>query len=94
MSSGVLSAGRVVVRFGRAERGSPVVSRVPSLEGVPLACRGLAGRAGGFAALVASVLNGKGAMPAKGGNAALEQADIENAVRYMLEQAGVSAAGS
>lgn len=45
----------------------------------------------GFAALVQSVLNGKGAMPPKGGAMALEQADIENAVRYMLEQAGVSA---
>ena len=40
------------------------------------------------------VENGKGAMPAKGGNAALEQADVENAVRYMLEQAGASAPGS
>lgn len=45
----------------------------------------------GFDALVQSVLNGKGAMPPKGGAVTLEQADIENAVRYMLEQAGVSA---
>jgi cytochrome c5 len=45
----------------------------------------------GFEALVQSVLNGKGAMPPTGGAIALEQADIENAVRYMLEQAGVSA---
>ena len=45
----------------------------------------------GFDALVQSVLNGKGAMPPKGGATTLEQADIENAVRYMLEQAGVSA---
>jgi cytochrome c5 len=45
----------------------------------------------GFDALMQSVLNGKGAMPPKGGATTLEQADIENAVRYMLEQAGVSA---
>ena len=51
-------------------------------------------RAGaGFEALVASVIKGKGAMPANGGNPSLEQADVENSVRYMLEQAGVSAAG-
>ena len=47
----------------------------------------------GMSALVASVLNGKGAMPPKAGNPALEEADVENAVRYMLEQAGVSAGG-
>lgn len=46
----------------------------------------------GVAALVQSVLKGKGAMPPKGGAMTLGEADIENAVRYMLEQAGVSAA--
>jgi cytochrome c5 len=51
-------------------------------------------RAGtGFDALVQSVVNGKGAMPPKGGNPALEMADVENVVRYMLEQAGVTAEG-
>jgi cytochrome c5 len=36
--------------------------------------------------LVVSVLTGKGAMPAKGGNAALSEADIRAAVEYMLAQ--------
>lgn len=40
----------------------------------------------GTDALVASVLKGKGAMPAKGGNAALSEADIKAAVEYMLAQ--------
>ena len=38
----------------------------------------------GKAALVASVTNGKGAMPAKGGNAALADADVAAAVDYIL----------
>jgi cytochrome c5 len=51
-------------------------------------------RAGsGFATLVQSALKGKGAMPPKGGQAGLGEADIRNAVRYMLEQAGVEAGG-
>jgi cytochrome c5 len=49
--------------------------------------------ANGFDALVASVLNGKNAMPPKGGVPTLSEADIQNAVRYMLEQAGVEAGG-
>jgi len=49
--------------------------------------------AGGIDALVGTVLSGKGAMPPKGGVPTLTEADIENAVRYMLEQAGVSAGG-
>jgi cytochrome c5 len=40
----------------------------------------------GADALVVSVLTGKGAMPAKGGNAALSEADIRAAVEYMLAQ--------
>lgn len=34
--------------------------------------------------LVASVLKGKGAMPVKGGDATLSEADIRAAVEYML----------
>jgi cytochrome c5 len=40
----------------------------------------------GKAALVASVTNGKNAMPAKGGNAALSGDDISAAVDYILTQ--------
>jgi cytochrome c5 len=36
--------------------------------------------------LVASVLKGQGAMPAKGGNTTLSEADIRAAVEYMLAQ--------
>ena len=45
----------------------------------------------GFAALLQSVLKGKGAMPAKGGLSNLSDADVENAVHYMLKEAGVEA---
>lgn len=38
----------------------------------------------GPAALRASVLRGKGAMPPKGGNANLSDADVEAAVGYMI----------
>lgn len=38
----------------------------------------------GTDALVAAALKGKGAMPAKGGNAALSEADIKAAVEYMV----------
>lgn len=38
----------------------------------------------GIAALRASVLRGKGAMPPKGGNANLSDADAEAAVGYMI----------
>lgn len=41
----------------------------------------------GAAALYASAINGKGAMPAKGGNASLSDADVKAAVDYMLAQA-------
>lgn len=39
---------------------------------------------GGASALYASALKGKGAMPAKGGNAALADADVKAAVDYLL----------
>ncbi len=42
--------------------------------------------ASGKDALLASVLKGKGAMPAKGGNAALSEADLKAAVDFMLSQ--------
>jgi cytochrome c5 len=41
----------------------------------------------GTAALYASVLKGKGAMPPKGGNAALSEADVKAAVDYMVAAA-------
>lgn len=44
----------------------------------------------GLDGLVASVVNGKGAMPARGGNPALSEQEIRSAVEYMLKQAGVS----
>ena len=36
--------------------------------------------------LVASVIKGKGAMPPKGGNASLADADVKAAVEYMVTQ--------
>jgi cytochrome c5 len=47
--------------------------------------------AAGLGALVQTVVTGKGAMPPKGGLMTLTDADIENAVRYMLEQVGIDA---
>jgi cytochrome c5 len=44
--------------------------------------------AGGFDALYGSALKGKGAMPAKGGNADLPDADLAHAVAYMMVEAG------
>ena len=38
----------------------------------------------GTDALAAAVVKGKGLMPAKGGNAALSEADIRGAVEYMM----------
>ena len=43
--------------------------------------------ASGKDAMVAAVIKGKGAMPAKGGNSALSEADIKAAVDFMLGQA-------
>ena len=40
----------------------------------------------GVAALTASAIKGKNAMPAKGGNASLADADIKAAVEYMVAQ--------
>ena len=42
----------------------------------------------GFDGLYKSALNGKNAMPPKGGNPALPEADLANAVGYMLVEAG------
>lgn len=42
----------------------------------------------GLEALVHSAVNGKGAMPAKGGNAALTEAEITRAIVYMANEAG------
>ncbi|HWJ94575.1 MAG TPA: c(7)-type cytochrome triheme domain-containing protein [Telluria sp.] len=42
----------------------------------------------GTAALVASATNGKGAMPPKGGNASLSEAQLQAVVGYMVGQAG------
>ncbi len=41
--------------------------------------------AGGKDALVASVVKGKGAMPAKGGNPSLSDGDVKAAVDFMLD---------
>ena len=41
----------------------------------------------GTDAMVAAVVEGKGAMPPKAGNAALSEADIRSAVEYMISQA-------
>ncbi len=42
--------------------------------------------ASGRAALLASVLKGKGAMPAKGGNASLSEADVKAALDFILAE--------
>lgn len=41
----------------------------------------------GMDALYGTALKGKGAMPAKGGNASLSDADVKAAVDYMVSQA-------
>lgn len=41
----------------------------------------------GMDALYSATLKGKGAMPAKGGNASLTDADVKAAVDYMVSQA-------
>jgi c(7)-type cytochrome triheme protein len=45
----------------------------------------------GQAALVASATKGKGAMPAKGGNAKLTDAEMQAAVKYIVSQSGSGA---
>ena len=42
----------------------------------------------GLAALLKSALNGKGAMPARGGNPALSDAEIKSTILYMTKEAG------
>lgn len=44
----------------------------------------------GLEALVSSAVNGKGAMPAKGGNSALTEAEITRAVAYMANESGAT----
>jgi cytochrome c5 len=44
----------------------------------------------GLEGLVASAIKGKGAMPAKGGNADLSDTDIQNAVIYMTNASGAN----
>lgn len=43
----------------------------------------------GLDALYATSLKGKGAMPPKGGNMTLSDAEVKSAVRFMLEKAGL-----
>ena len=47
----------------------------------------------GMAGLLQSSVNGKGAMPPKGGFAHLTEDDLRNAIGFMLDKAGVSAGG-
>ena len=47
----------------------------------------------GMAGLIESSINGKGAMPPKGGFAHLTEDDLRNAIGFMLDKAGVSAGG-
>ena len=47
----------------------------------------------GMAGLLKSSINGKGAMPPKGGFAHLTESDLRNAIGFMLDKAGVSAGG-
>ena len=47
----------------------------------------------GIAGLLQSSINGKGAMPPKGGFAHLTEDDLRNAIGFMLDKAGVSAGG-
>ena len=44
----------------------------------------------GFEALVASVINGKGAMPPRGGGADLTDVEVQRATAYLANQAGAS----
>ena len=47
----------------------------------------------GMEGLLQSSINGKGAMPPKGGFAHLTEDDLRNAIGFMLDKAGVSAGG-
>jgi cytochrome c5 len=44
----------------------------------------------GLDALITNAINGKGAMPPKGGNPSWSDEEIRNAVEFMLEKAGLS----
>ncbi|HHQ41350.1 MAG TPA: cytochrome c5 family protein [Chromatiales bacterium] len=44
--------------------------------------------------LVANAIRGKGAMPPKGGNMALGEAEIRAAIEHMLRETGLSAGGA
>ncbi|MDX1513166.1 MAG: c-type cytochrome [Gammaproteobacteria bacterium] len=44
----------------------------------------------GLEALVTHAINGKGAMPPKGGNPSWSEQEIRNAVEFMLEKSGLS----
>ena len=44
----------------------------------------------GFSTLVDNAIKGINAMPPKGGNPSLSEAEIEKAVRYMLEESGLN----
>ena len=44
----------------------------------------------GFDTLVSTAISGKGAMPPKGGNANLSDAEMKSAIEYMLSKAGLS----
>jgi cytochrome c5 len=47
--------------------------------------------AGGMGPLLASAKNGRGAMPARGGNPSLTDAQLQNAISYMLAQSSGAA---
>lgn len=48
---------------------------------------------GGLKALMASAINGKGQMPARGGDASLTDEEIQNAILYMTKKAGFDLGG-
>lgn len=49
---------------------------------------------GGFSALVASSITGKGGMPARGGNPEITDSEMELAVSHMIKQAGIELVAS
>lgn len=58
-------------------------------DGDKAAWAGRAAAAGGLDGLTTSAINGKGAMPPRGGNPDLSDAEIKAAVELMLKQSGV-----
>lgn len=81
-------SGAEVIQLACAACHNTGVAGAPKL-GDTKAWRARAGT--GLDALVASVINGKGAMPPKGGNMSLSEDEIRRSVVTMLEQAGVEA---